>query len=507
MISALAAMAFSVAAAAPFRLHLQTEPTQLDPHVQKTAASSYLLQNLHRNLFFERDPEGLQPDLGEKCYRQKKGRVLVCVLKKDLKWSDGKPLTAAQFAAGYRRILDPATRAYRPDLLFTLKNARAIFEGRKTPAELGVAAPDARTLRFEFETVDPEFEHALANFTLAPFRDGDTAAPEARAVTGPYRIAAWKKGSSLRLTANPHYPGGDPARPDVEFRFIEEDGTALRLYRKNELDFLRRLPTAFIPHYRNSPDFHSIPVTRLDYFGFGPRLQKKPRWREALALALDYREMQKLMNSPGRPGCPGVPESWFPDGRIPCIEFDPARAKTLIANDRPAGLTFRFSGQGGEDHRRAAEWLQSQWKKNLGLDVRVEAIENKLFLADLRERPPDVFRKGIAADRATCASVLAPFGPDHPENFMKFDDPEFNALLERTTRDPSGAKRAEACVKAIRLLLSRFIMIPTGRWEFSILARPTFAGWRLNSMNQLDLSELREVATPGAAAAGAPATK
>lgn len=488
--------AFALAAAPLFRLHLPAEPTNLDPHRQKTASSSYLLQNLHHNLLIEREPEGLVPDLAEGCVRENKGRRLVCRLKKNLKWSDGKPLEAADFLRAYRRILDPKTMAYRPDPLLSVKNARAILAGKKPPESLGVAAPDSRTLKFELDAVDPNFEHALANPILAPFREDDKE-PTKMATTGPYKIAAWDAGKSLRLTKNPNYPGGREDRPDVEFRFIEDDSTALKLYEKNELDFLRRLPTAYIAKYESSSEYISLPLLRFDYIGFGPRLQNLPKLREALAESLDYDEFQKLLNARGRPGCPGVPDAWFSEGPPPCHTLDLKKARRAMASvNEKLVLKYAFSSLGGEDHRRSAEWQQNQWKKNIGLDVRVEMMENKIFLAKMNEGPTDLFRKGIAADQPTCAAVLAPFTPHHPENFMHFDNAGFNALFEKVEHDPSDKVRSESCEKAIRLLVERHAIIPLGKMSFVLLAKPTFTGWRLNSLNQLDLSDLHAKAPP-----------
>ena len=104
-----------------FRLHLATEPGSLDPNKQKTSASSYLLGNLYRNIFIFDDKEGLTPDLGSRCLRDKK-QNLTCKIKKDLQWSDGTALTSEDFLRTYKKILDPKTAAPRADLLFKIKS-------------------------------------------------------------------------------------------------------------------------------------------------------------------------------------------------------------------------------------------------------------------------------------------------------------------------------------------------------------------------------------------------
>lgn len=476
----------SAASAAPtFRLHLLGEPSNTDPALQKSSASSYLLQNLHRNLFIYDNEKGLAPELGTGCTRSGAGgKTVTCTLKKNLKWSDGSALTAGDFLRTYRRILDPSLKAPRADLLFSVKNATAVYRGEKK--ELGIQAVDDHTLKFELEEPDPDFEYNLSSPILSPRKDGGT-----EAVSGPYKVKSWEKGKRIVLTPNGFYQGGAPGRPDVEMLFIEEDSTALKLFDKKELDFLRRLPTVYIPRYKSKPEFHWVPVLRLDYIGFGPKLRDRASVREALALSLDYQQLQALFHSEGRPGCPGVPESWFADGKAPCLPFDAKAARKALGAEKLPPLTFLFSALGGDDHRRAAEWEQDQWKRNLGVTVRLKSLENKLYLAEMTDHPPDLFRKGVAPDRPTCLAILETFAPGNRENYLDLKDPTFQAQLEKLRTGADEKNRRLACESALRRLIELRAFIPLGRMHFSILARPEFTGWKLNEMNQLDLAGLR----------------
>lgn len=479
----------SMAQAGPFRLHLFGEPSNLDPSLQKSSASSYLWQNLYRNLYLYDNDKGLVPDLGTGCSREKKNpQILVCGLKKNLKWSDGTPLTAEDFLRSYRRLLDPAFKAPRADLLFAVRNAKAVYAGEKK--ELGVRAVDAHTLRFELEEKAPDFEYNLTSTVLTPVK-GAAPKPEDLITNGPYKVKSWIGGKKVVLAPNAHYPGGDPARPEVEMLFIDEDSTALNLFEKKELDFLRRLPTVHIAKYREKPEFHWIPLTRLDYIGFGPAIRDRANVREALALSLDYDKLQALFQSRGRPGCPGVPESWFADGKPPCLPFDPEAAKRALGKEKLPTLQFLFSALGGDDHKRAAEFEQDQWKKHLGVDVRIKAVENKLFLAEMQRQPPGLFRKGIAADRPTCLALLEHFLPDHPENYLKFTDAEFLTDIETLRSSADEKVRRQSCEKALRRMVETRALIPLGRIEFAVLAATGFTGWRLNEMNQMDLANLK----------------
>lgn len=461
-----------------FRLHLSNEPSSLDPNKQRSSSSSYALGNLYRNLFIFDDEKGLQLDLAVSCKRDKK-RDLSCKLKKGLKWSDGSPLTAADFLRTYRKIIQASTQAPRADFLFNLKNAEEIYQGKMAVEKLGVTAPDSQTLSFEFAKPDPDFEYKLASFLIAPTKE------TLDAYTGPYQLKEWKRGQKLILTPNTQYPG-HAQRPQVELLFIGEDSVALQLYEKNELHFLRRLPTLFIPRYKERADFFFYPVLRFDYLGFGPELKSRADVRSALTYSLNYSELQKIFSSKGRPGCAGLPDHWFPE-QAPCFEFQPAKAQL---SQKTTAYDFMFSSLGGEDHRRATEWMQNQWLKNAKIKTRPQSRENKIFLKTLRDQPPALFRKGVSPDRPTCLATLETFAENNPENYIRLKSAEFTLILEQLAQETNKSEQKKLCKKGVDFLMTQHLLIPLGPIHFAMLAKKEFQGWKLNQMNQLDLSGL-----------------
>ncbi|MGZ3793585.1 MAG: peptide ABC transporter substrate-binding protein [Bdellovibrio sp.] len=466
-------------AAEIFRLHLTNEPGVLDPNKQRSSSSSYLLGNLFKNIYSFDDTKGLLPDLGSGCKRDKK-QNLICTIKKDLKWSDGTPLTSDDFLKTYKKILNPASGAPRADLLFKIKNAEEIYSGKKEMSSLGISALDKNTLKFEFQKVDSEFEYNLASTILAPAKD------DLQVSSGPYKIKEWKKGQKIILEPNSYYKLGNSHRPQVEFLFIEEDTVALQLYEKNELQFLRRLPTLFIPSFKTRKDFYSVPVSRFDYVGFGPELKNREDLRKAFSYSLNFAELQKIFSSEGKPGCAGLPDSWFPS-KAPCIDYDLKKIPSVKSSQT---FTFMFSALGGEDHKRGTEWMQDQWNKNAGLKTNLDLKENKIFLQTLQSNPPALFRKGATLDRPTCLSALETFAPNSPENFLKINSSEYNKILSDLVLAKKEQDKKKLCLSGVEFLLKNHYFIPQGAIHFSMLAKPEFSGWKVNQLNQLDLSDL-----------------
>ena len=137
------------------------------------------------------------------------------------------------------------------------------------------------------------------------------------------------------------------------------------------------------------------------------------------------------------------------------------------------------------------EWLQSQWLKNLQIKVQIEDLENKLFVQQLETNPPPIFRKGISLDRPTCSAALEAFREGDPENYLHIKDKVFQSDLRILRSTHSQSEKKKLCTKSIKYLIENHWIIPTGPIYFSLLVDPKWTGWKLNELNQLDLSELR----------------
>jgi oligopeptide transport system substrate-binding protein len=483
-----------------FSFHMPTEPSSVDPAMLSSSDASYFLTNVLRGLYVYDDKKGLVPEGAESCRFETPLR-LTCKLATQL-WSDGSPVVAEDYVRGFRRLVRPNAKNLSVELLKSVKNAIAVNAGQMPPESLGIRAETPKKLVIEFEKPDAEFLYKLTYSVLVPVKTETFPNREESAnavVNGPYKIASWVAGRRIRLQSNPHYRSAKTKRsvdrPPVEILILDDDQTALNLYEQGDLTFLRRLPTTYIPAYRKRADFLQIPVLRFDYVGFGRELKEEPDYRRALSLSADFEELAKVLDANGTPGCPGLRSDLME--KITCVKFDLPRAKALYARLSPEAkkikLRLTVSKLGGDDVKKSAEWFQAQWKKNLGVDVEIEQLEQTVNLQRLRSETPPIYRKGLHPERPTCLAALEVFGKTGADNFLKIEDPEFEdrlKKLELATQETSKSDLRRACTKAIDQLVSEARLVPLGRIHFTLLASPKFSGWSLNEMNQLNLANL-----------------
>jgi len=479
----------------PFRFHLVSEPSSLKPWEQKNSSSGYLLSQITGTLLSYQDHR-LTGNLAEKC-SFKKPRLVTCTLKKNLHWSNGKALKAQDFVRSFQALVSPSNKAFRADLLFPIQNAQKIFQGELKKIDLKVRATSDRNLEIELTQPDSEFLYTLSSPLTAPLPEAPLpnvvelrTNPSLWVSSGAYEIQTWEAQKKIILKPNLRYWKKSP-RPHLEIFPVGEDSVALNLYEKGELSFLRRLPTLFVPKYKDRPDYHEIEQIRFDYLGFAPRWRERPELRRAISRAIPYSDWQALHHAKGTPGCPGIPQHLISEPI--CLIFDPveAQAEWQPLKGKPEKFELLYSRQGGDNHKQSMEWIQSELKKNLRFSIQVNGIENQIFLERLEKKPPDLFRKGIAPERPTCLSAIENFETGNSENYIQFSDPKFDLILKQMRESSNDKQKQKLCTEALHLLIDPVWLIPTGPIHFTLLASPQWSGWKLNELNQLDLSELR----------------
>lgn len=462
---------------ADFRIPLLAEIQNLDLTQQRNSSANFVSTQIYWPLLILRNGV-LQSGLAESC-EYKKEKLLSCSLKKDLKWSSGVPLTAKDIIDSFRSFIDPKNRTLRADLLFPLMNAKEIWAGTKKPHQLGVRTNKQGELLFQLAESHREFIFHLALPVLAPQKRSDLFI-----TSGPYRFITPKLSLPLRLEPNPFFDSMAARRPTLQFMLVREDNTALLMFDRNELDFVRRIPTPLIPKLRRRPEYFEVTQVRFDYIGMGGKLRTNTDLKTKIAESINYDQLTKFFHSRPRPGCPGIPSDFF-HGPL-CWNFK----SDLAPEKNPQSFEFIFSNLGGDSHQKSAELIQSDLSKN-NVKLILSGLENKAFLDRLQTNPPDLFRKGNNLDRPTCSAVLELFESHSPENTLQIKSKRLDEIVGQMKNTSREERKRELCTEGLRILMFDHHMIPTGPIYFSYLLSSKFSGAWLNEFNQLYLVDLR----------------
>ncbi|HKL62896.1 MAG TPA: peptide ABC transporter substrate-binding protein, partial [Woeseiaceae bacterium] len=212
------------------------EPATLDPHLAEDSASFEILRDLYEGLTTGDVDARVVPGTAESWEVSADGLTWRFTLREDAAWSNGDPVTAADFVAGFRRTVDPATASTYAQVLFPVNNAEAVNRGELPPEALAVSAPDERTFVVELETPTPYFLSLLSHSATYPLHRASYAAHGEDFVragnmvsNGAYALDEWAVNSFVRLRRNPHYHDAANVQIDTVYYYpIEEHAAELQ---------------------------------------------------------------------------------------------------------------------------------------------------------------------------------------------------------------------------------------------------------------------------------------
>lgn len=511
------ALAFAFAACRPsaesdgdriIRVNLGTEPPSLDWSLATDHVSFNVISNLMVGLTeFDRDLKPA-PVIARSWDILNGGKRIVFHLRDDVLWSDGKKVRAQDFEYSWKRLLAPKTASEYAYILFDIANAEAFQRGKIDDHRLvGVTAKDDRTLEVAlrhpasyflsittFEVTYPQRQDIIEKF-------GAKWTEPANIVTnGPFLLESWKHEDEISLRANPNFILGKPAVERVHMYMINEKTTALALYEQGRLDFLdnHSIPIFEKPRLAKREGFRRVPQLRGTYYGFATH--KKPfddaRVRKAFALAIDRSVFPRILHGGEEPST-----SWIPPGMLAHnaeigLSFNPAEARRLLREaGYPDGEGFPQVTLGyntDEDHKLVAEAIQGMWKQNLGVLVRLENQEWKVYLSRLASDPPHIFRLGWGADFPDPDNFMRLFTSTSGNNNTGWGNPRYDRLVDQAAREWNAGKRIQLYNQAQSILCETDVpIVPLFTTAESTLLSPRFTGLEYNSMSRLLLRDVR----------------
>jgi len=492
------------------------EPPDLDPHTNNSTVVGFIQHALFEGLVnLANDGTTILPGVAERWEISSDGRTYTFYLRANATWSNGDAVTATDFLAAFRRFLEPKLGCEAANLLFPLVRARDFLEGRtKDFADVGVKAPDERTVVLSLAFRAPYFLNVLTDHHLRPLhrpslakfhgvdqRGGKWTAPGNLISNGPFVLKEWKQNQVLVVGKNPRYWDATRVRlNEIRFSPIEDAAAEERAYRAGQLHVTNKLPQSKIDTYAQQPGsgLHSVPILRTNFVAFST--QRPPfndvRVRRAFSLAID-RERIAHTAAKGRatPAFsfvrPGVGGYTFP----PFLRHDPAAAQALLAEAGfPGGAGFPALdytvGSRDQDDLLVAQALQQMWQQTLGVKVGIASTELKVWLDLLRTKTfaltADNWNMGI--DDPTEMLALGVTGD--PNNDSGWSDPRYDAAFVAVNHAPDEPARRAAIALCEQLIADEAPYAPVFFTTRAHLVHPTVQGWRDNPMQKIDWTAL-----------------
>lgn len=430
------------------------------------------------------------------------GKTFIFHIRKDLKFANGDPVTAQDFAYSLNRAFGPDfANGNAGYYLSNIVGSTDVTQGKATSVS-GVKVIDPQTLEIDMQNPSVYFLYQLtfpASFVVP--KKAIDANPknwtDSAYGTGPFIVKEWKHNQSITLVPNPNYWLGKPQLSEIDMPFIQDPATALKLYQTGQLDIMGtyNFPIDQISQMSKDPDFKQVNQFFVTYIGFNnvkPPF-KEVRVRQAFAKAVDKDTLinKVLEGAVVRadtiipPGMPGYNAS-----AAKIQEFNAADAKKLLADAGfPDGKDFpkvalSINNQ-DPNYAKIGAALQQMWKENLGVNIDINTEELAKFNDDLTAtaNKPD--------DPAALSFYISVWGADYPDpqNFVSqqlrtgvgnnnghYSNAQFDKLVDQADVEPDQSKRLPLYQQAEQIALTEVGWLPLYYGKANILLRSTVHG-------------------------------
>jgi oligopeptide transport system substrate-binding protein len=463
------------------------EPESLDLHRARSEAALTILRDLYEGLAAIGADGTPVLAAADRCDISDDGKMYRFHLR-FAHWSNGEAVVAEDFAAAWRRLVDPHTGAQYAGILEQVRGAAAITAGTAAPSTLAVHSDGSETLVVELTRPTPYFLSVLAHPATFPINRGSLAAhgggfakPGVMVSNGAFVLTRWDFGSHLVAVRNAQYWNDKATQLDgVEYYSFADAATELRAFRTGQVDVT---------------SLHVAPQLAVYYLGLNmnkPPFDKSRELRQALSLVIDRERLVQSVTAAGEaPAYTFVPPQ-INDYSPPLPEYSAwpmprriARARQLLRDagldGKPPTLELRYNS--GELHSRIAIAVARMWKDALGVDTTLRAEEFKVLLQDIERGDAAVFRASWLGDYNDAYGFLQVLQRGSGVNLPRYANPTYDELLARASNDGDPARRRELLRSAEALMLADQPLIPLFFYVSKHLVDARIHGWQDNAMN------------------------
>ena len=352
-------------------------------------------------------------------------------LRSGAKWSDGKPVKAADWVYGYKHLLNPALAAGYVDPFFDGTIAGADGYGSVAVSSssaintflsgLGLSAPADDTFVIKLQHPAAYFKWVVTLWVAVPIRQdiveqaaggtfasSDTTKPEVWAQkletiigNGPYKISEIVPKDHVTLVPNPGYWGGPPHVQKLVEWFIADGNTAYAKYQTGDLDAIT-VPLADVDVVRGDPKLSKearvYPKLSTFWMTFNAQTSpfNNPDVRMAFAKSIDRDKLTRQVQH----GIQQSIQSFIPKGMAGydtsnnAQSLDPAAAKALL---QKAGVTadqlnkFKLLTRNTTRNKTTNQFIVDQWNTNLGLNLQLDVVDSKTVTSRIRKGQFDIY--------------------------------------------------------------------------------------------------------------------
>lgn len=485
----------TTAGSSDLNVMLETPVESLDPQQATDGTSFEVIANFTDGLM-QMDADGQAVNaLCDHYDLSDDGLTYTFYIREDANWSNGTPVTAADFVFAWQRAVDPnvaSEYSYMMSDIGQIKNAEDIIAGTKDKSELGATALDEKTLQVELNVPVSYFLSLLYFPTYYPVNEeffnscGDTFAtsPETVLSNGAFILDSYEPAATaFHLTKNPDYYDADRVQlAGLNYQVIQDSQQALMSYQTGALD-TTLVNGEQVDQVKDDPEFMAIGAGYLWYVS--PNIDAVPALanlniRMAMTMAINREAITTdVLKDGSTPTYTAVPIEFAagPDGSdfagdqsmfSDVCAYDTAKAADYwtagLSELGISDLTLSMVVDADDAPQKVAQVLKEQWETTLpGLTVNLVVEPKKQRVEDMQNGNFELGLTRWGPDYADPMTYLGMWITDNNNNYGLWSNKEYDAIIAECTTgdlctDPEG--RWARLFDAEKLVMDEAVIYP-----------------------------------------------
>jgi peptide/nickel transport system substrate-binding protein len=384
----------------------------LDPAIGYDWQNWSMIKALFNGLMdYEAGTYNLEPDLAKSFTISPDGKTYTFKLRDDVKFHNGRKLTAEDVKYSIERAINPKTQSPGQGFFWSIKGFDEMVAGTTTDLS-GMTVIDPYTLKIELSSPDATFLHVMAiNFAFAvPKEEVEKYGQDFGkhpVGTGAFKMKEWKLGQHVVYERNTdYYKAGLPRLDKIVFEVGQEPTVALLRLQRGEVDILGDgIPPARFLQVKNDPQNAGLIIEggqlHTGYVSMNVRIKPfdNKKVRQAVNMAINKQRICKIINNRAVPANQPLPPA-MPgyDKNYKGYPFDPAKAKALMAEAGFAdGFTTELYANNTDPNPRIAQAIQRDLAE-IGINAEIKTLAQSTVIAagGEEDQAPMIWSGGMA---------------------------------------------------------------------------------------------------------------
>lgn len=493
--SSAAASGASSGSTSDLNVMLETEVESLDPQIATDGTSFEVIADFTDGLM-QMDASGKAvPAVAQTYDVSQDGKTYTFHLRKDVKWSNGDPVTAKDFVFGWQRAVDPANAseyAYMLSDIGQVKNAQDIIDKKADKSTLGVKAVDDYTLQVELNVPVSFFPSLMYFPTYYPINEkffescGGKygTSPSTTLSNGAFVLDTYEPAAtSFHLSKNDKYYDASKIKlPGLSYQVIKDSQQALMSYQAGTLD-TTLLNGDQVDQVKDDPSYKSVGAGYLWYIA--PNISKIPalanqNLRLAMTFALNRESITAdVLKDGSTPTYTAVPPQFAtgPDGTDFSADqkkfsaycaYDTAKAQDYYAKAKKelnaSSFRFKMTVDADDAPQKVAQVVKEQIEKTLpGVTVDLVVEPKKQRVEDMQDGNFELGLTRWGPDYADPMTYLGMWVTKNSNNYGGWSNADYDALIQKCTSGDFCTKPTErwnAMFDAEKIVLEQAVIFP-----------------------------------------------